>query len=70
MNKQIKQTINIVFKAVGTAMGVAVAVISSMGNMDTSSMISLLGIGVACLGISALSQKTVSKENGETKCIK
>lgn len=43
-------------------MGVAVAVISSMGNMDTSSMIFLLGIGVACLGISALSQETVSKK--------
>lgn len=63
MKKQIKQTTNIVFKAVGTAMGVAVAVISSMGNMDTSSMISMLGIGVACLGIGALSQGTVSKED-------
>ena len=63
MNKQIKQIANIVFKAVGTAMGVAVTVISSIGNMDTSSMISMLGIGVACLGIGTLSQATVSQKH-------
>ena len=44
--------INIIFKAVGLAMGVAVIALSIMKQLPTETAIILLGIGVACIGIS------------------
>ena len=49
-----KELINTVLKAVGAAMGVAVAVIAQLGTLDTRSGFAMLGLGLACLGISQL----------------
>ncbi len=46
--------INTVLKAVALAMGVGVAVLTRMGNIDVNSSLSMLGIGLACLGIVSL----------------
>ncbi|MBE6794731.1 MAG: hypothetical protein E7532_07290 [Ruminococcaceae bacterium] len=52
--KKLCGFIKLVFKAVTTAMGVAVVALSIMGKVDMDSAVMLLGIGVACAGISAL----------------
>ncbi|MBQ8572538.1 MAG: hypothetical protein Q4B92_04720 [Ruminococcus sp.] len=52
--KKLYGFIKLVFKAVGTAMGVAVVVLSIMGKLDVNTAIMLLGIGVAGTGIAAL----------------
>ena len=49
-----KNLINLIFKAVTVAMGVAVVVLSSLDGIDSSSAITLLGIGLFCAGISLL----------------
>jgi len=43
--------LNIVLKAVPAAMGIAVAVTSLLGGLDAKSGFSMLGIGMACIGI-------------------
>lgn len=52
--KKLYGFIKLVFKAVATAMGVAVVAMSIMGKLDTASAITLLGIGLAGSGIAAL----------------
>lgn len=49
--------IRLVFKAVATAMGVAVVVMSIMGKIDVQSAVMLLGIGLAGSGVAALMTK-------------
>ena len=49
--------IGLVFKAVGLAMGVAVVVLSIMGEIEADSAIMLLGIGLAGTGVAALMEK-------------
>ena len=49
MNKKL---INVIFKSVGLAMGVAAVVLSIMKTIDTNTAIILLGIGVTAIGIS------------------
>ncbi len=49
--------IRLVFKAVATAMGVAVVVMSIMGKIDVQSAVMLLGIGLAGSGVAALMAK-------------
>lgn len=51
MNKEL---INLIFKAVGLAMGVATLVLSIVHVLDINSEITMLAIGVSCLGISQL----------------
>lgn len=48
---------DIILKAVPLAMGVAVAVISLLGKLDMRSGFTMLGIGLACVGIYLLKQK-------------
>ena len=48
---------DIMLKAVPLAMGVAVAVISLLGKLDMRSGFTMLGIGLACVGIYLLKQK-------------
>ena len=48
---------NLVFTAVALAMGVAVAVTSILGVMDTKGQVMLLGIGLFCLAITALDKE-------------
>ncbi|MBR5228465.1 MAG: hypothetical protein IKV96_01370 [Firmicutes bacterium] len=49
--------VNIIFKAVVAGMGIAVIVLSALGELDTSSGFSMLGLGLACAGIYLLSKK-------------
>lgn len=44
----------VVWKAVALAMGVAVVVLSLLGDADTATLLRLLGIGLAALAIDAL----------------
>jgi transcriptional regulator with XRE-family HTH domain len=45
---------DIVLRAIPVAMGIAVVVTSVLGELSASSAFTMLGIGVACLGISLL----------------
>lgn len=58
MNK-IKEISKTVFKAVGLAMGVATTALLIMGEIEISSALTLLAIGVAALGISLFTNKKV-----------
>jgi hypothetical protein len=55
MMKKYSAIIDVVLKAVGMAMGVATVVITILGATTVETMIMLLGIGVFCLGLAALS---------------
>jgi hypothetical protein len=54
--KKINAIIDLVLRAVGLAMGVAVVVLGILGVAEASTMITLLAIGLFCLGLSALDQ--------------
>lgn len=45
---------NLVLKAVPLAMGIAVVVLSRLNSIDVQTAIAMLGLGLACLGISAI----------------
>lgn len=49
--------VNIILKAVPTAMGVAVIVTSLLGELDMKSGFTMLGIGLACIGVYLLGNK-------------
>lgn len=49
--------IDLILKAIPVAMGVAVAVTSLLGELDMKSGFSMLGIGLACVGIYLLKHK-------------
>jgi hypothetical protein len=49
--------VNLVFKAVALAMGVAVVVTSILGAMEPKGQVMLLGIGLFCLAITALDKE-------------
>lgn len=49
--------LNLVLKAVPLAMGVAVVVTSVLGELDTVSGMTMLGVGLACIGIYQLKKK-------------
>ncbi len=53
--KKYSAIIDVVLKAVGMAMGVTTVVISILGAATAETMVMLLGIGVFCLGLAALS---------------
>lgn len=55
--KSIKETVSTIMKALTLAMGVAVVVLSCIGNLETNTAVILLGIGLACAGISMLQEK-------------
>jgi hypothetical protein len=52
--KKIGAIIDLVLKAVGLAMGVAVVVLGILGAAEANTLITLLGIGLFCLGLSTL----------------
>ena len=56
MGKQVKHIVNVVLAAIGLAMGVAVVVMTTIdADASTNDHVRLLAIGVASLGIFALS---------------
>ncbi len=59
LNKKedIKNIIQTVFKGIGLAMGVAVAVLNIMNQLAVRDSLIMLSIGLACLGISSISNE-------------
>ena len=55
--KPVREIVDTVLKAVCLAMGIAVVVLSVMKQIDTDSALTMLGLGVACAGISLLEKK-------------
>ena len=53
---EIGKMINLILKAVSLAMGVATVVASIMDKIDTKSALIMLGIGLGCLGLLALTK--------------
>ena len=56
-HKGAGQIVNIILKAIPAAMGVAVIVTSLLGNLDMKSGFTMLGIGLACIGVYLLGSK-------------
>lgn len=56
-NRKSDYVIDLILKAVPTAMGVAVTVTSLLGKLDTTSGFVMTGIGLACIGIYLLKNK-------------
>ena len=52
--KTAREILSLALRAVCAAMGVAVAALSALGELDTGAAISMLGVGLACAGISLL----------------
>ena len=48
-NTKIKDLINLIFKAVTLAMGIAVVVLNILNQIDIKSSIIMLGIGITCI---------------------
>ena len=55
--KSIKEIVSTVMKALTLAMGLAVIVLSCMGQLEVQTAITMLGIGLASAGISMLEKK-------------
>ena len=55
--KSIRAITSLVFRVLTLAMGVAVVVLSCMGSLEVQTAIALLGIGLACAGISLLEKQ-------------
>ena len=55
--KSFKEIVSIVMRALTLAMGVAVVVLSRLGQLEAQSAVCMLGIGLACAGISMLEEK-------------
>lgn len=55
--KSLKEIIDMIFKAVALAMGIAVIVLSVLNKLAIESGIVLLGIGMTCTGISLFNIK-------------
>ena len=53
---KIGAIIDLVLRAMGLAMGVAAIVMSILGSVDTDTLITLLAIGMFCLGVASLSE--------------
>ena len=56
-NNKISEIVNIALKGISLAMGIAVAVLSCIGNIGTNEAVSMLGIGLSCLAIAQFSKK-------------
>ena len=52
--KSIREIISVIFKAVTLAMGVAVVALSYLGNLESQTAVTLLGLGLACAGAAML----------------
>ncbi len=55
--KSVREIVSLVLKALTLAMGVAVVVLSCLDILEAQTAITLLGIGLACAGISMLEKK-------------
>lgn len=55
--KSNKEIVSTVMKALTLAMGISVVVLSCLGNLEAQTASTMLGIGLACAGISMLEKK-------------
>lgn len=55
--KSIREIISVIFKVVTLAMGVAVLVLSCLGSLEVQTVVTLLGIGLACAGAAMLAKQ-------------
>lgn len=53
----MKEIVSTVIKAIALAMGVAVVVLSCLGQMQANTSVVMLGMGLACAGIALLEKK-------------
>ena len=60
--EDVKELIQTILKGVGLAMGVSVAVLNIMNQLSVKDSIIMLSIGLACIGISSLSNEKVEKK--------
>ena len=58
---KVDEIVDMALKGIGTAMGIAVAVLSVLGELETKSAFVMLGIGLASVSISLLKDKQVEK---------
>lgn len=56
-NTKLKDFINLIFKAVALAMGIAVVVLNILNQIVVKSSLIMLGIGIACISIYLLNNK-------------
>ena len=49
--------VDVILKGIAAAMGVAVAVLTILKQIDTNSALGMLGIGLACLAVSQFTKK-------------
>ena len=54
---KMKDLINLIFKAVALAMGIAVVVLNILNQIDIKSSIIMLGIGITCIAMYLLDNK-------------
>ena len=59
---KMKDLINLIFKAVALAMGIAVVVLNILNQIDVKSSIIMLGIGIACIAIYLLDNKETTND--------
>lgn len=55
--KKPAELVSLALRAVSLAMGVAVVVLSSLGEAEPAAAISMLGLGLACLALAQLSNR-------------
>lgn len=56
--KRVNEIVNVALRGVALAMGIAVAVLSILGEIDSKTAFIMLGIGLASLSVSALQEKS------------
>ena len=57
--------VNLIFKAMAVAMGVAVTVLANLHLIETESCFTMLGLGLACVGVCLLNEKDEEKQSEE-----
>lgn len=55
--KKVNEIVNVALRGIALAMGIAVAVLSILGETDSKTAFIMLGIGLASLSVSALQEK-------------
>jgi len=58
---KVEEIVDTALKGIGLAMGIAVTVLSVLGELDTNSAFVMLGIGLASISISSLKDNQVEK---------
>ena len=60
---KVDEIVDTVLKGIGIAMGIAVTVLSVLGELEINAAFTMLGIGFAGISISLLKDKTNKREN-------